>query len=426
MPTRSESLAAAARALMPGGVSSPVRAFKAVGGEPFFVERAQGCFVWDADGTRLLDYVGAYGPLILGHAHPAVVEAVKRQAERGMSYGIPTELEIELARRIRDAVPSMERLRFVSSGTEAVMSALRVARAATGRSGIVKVEGGYHGHADALLVKAGSGAATFGVPDSAGIGEAVARDTLTVALNDLDALAALLATEGPRIAALILEPVPGNMGCVPAKPGYLAAVRELTSRHGILLVFDEVITGFRLRYGAAQDLFGVRPDLTTLGKIAGGGLPLGCYGGRADLMAMVAPDGPVYQAGTLSGNPLATTAGIATLDLLRAPGTYERLDSLAARLAAGLTAAARSASVPAVVNRVGSMMTFFFTDAPVIDFATAKRSDAARFGRFFHAMLKGGVFLPPSQLECLFVSLAHGEAEIDATIGAARRALSAP
>jgi glutamate-1-semialdehyde 2,1-aminomutase len=408
----------------PGGVNSPVRAFRAVGGEPFFVARAAGSRITDVDGRTYIDYVASWGPMILGHAHPRVVAAIQKAAEAGTSYGAPTELETRLARLVQAAFPSLERMRFVSSGTEACMSALRVARGFTGRSAILKFEGGYHGHADSLLVKAGSGGLTFGVPDSLGVPAELAQHTLTLPFNDLEAVRAAFAARGSEIAGVIVEPVAGNMGVVPPRPGFLDGLREITQRHDALLIFDEVITGFRVAWGGAQELFGIRPDLTCLGKVVGGGLPVGVYGGRADIMEQVAPLGGVYQAGTLSGNPLAMAAGVETLTLLQAPGVYAELEAKGERLARGLHDAAVACGVPARVNRVGSMLTAFFTDGPVEDFASVKKADAARYGVFFRAMLKRGVSLAPSQFEAAFVSLAHTTEDVDATIAAAQEALA--
>ncbi len=423
MPTeRSNALFEEAKRYLPGGVNSPVRAFRAVGGTPRFIERAAGARLHDVDGCSYIDYVGSWGPMILGHAHPAVVRAVQLAAERGTSYGAPTALETELAKAVCEAVPSVELVRFVNSGTEAVMGALRLARAATGRDAVVKVAGGYHGHADYLLVQAGSGVATFGLPDSPGVPADFARHTFTVGYNDLEGTRALFAREGRNIAALIVEPVPGNFGVALPAPGYLEGLRRLTREHGALLVFDEVITGFRVAYGGAQALYGVTPDLTTLGKVIGGGLPVGAYGGRRDLMELVAPVGPVYQAGTLSGNPLAMAAGLETLRLLREPGTYERLEATGAALVEGLVGAARLAGVPVTTNRVGSMFTTFFCEGPVTDYASARQADTARYARFFSAMLDAGVYLAPSQFEAAFVSTAHGPDEIAATVAAAERA----
>jgi glutamate-1-semialdehyde 2,1-aminomutase len=424
MGERSRQLFQEAARYFPGGVNSPVRAFRAVGGEPFFVTSGKGSRVTDADGQSYLDYVGSWGPMILGHAHPRVVTAIQRAAEAGTSYGAPTERETALARLVQAAVPSLERMRFVSSGTEACMSALRVARGFTRRDGILKFEGGYHGHADSLLVKAGSGAMTFGVPDSLGVPDAIAHATLTVPFNDLEAVRAVFAARGHEIAAIIVEPVPGNMGVVPPRPGFLEGLREITRAHGALLIFDEVITGFRVAWGGAQQRYGIVPDLTCLGKIVGGGLPVGVYGGRAEIMEQVAPLGGIYQAGTLSGNPLAMAAGIATLEALQAPGTYEALEATSGRLAEGLAAAAAKAGLRTQVNRVGSMLTGFFTATPVTDYATAKTADATRYGVFFRAMLERGVSLAPSQFEAAFVSLAHTPEDIDRTLAAAAEAFA--
>jgi len=420
--SRSEELLARARKTIPGGVSSPVRAFKAVGGSPVFLARAEGARVFDEDGQSYVDYVGSWGPMILGHAHPAILEAVREAAARGTSFGAPCALEVELAERVVRHVPCVEKVRFVSSGTEATMSALRVARGFTGRSKILKFDGCYHGHADSLLVAAGSGVATLGIPGSPGVPEGTVADTLVVPFNDVAAVERAVAEHGPDLAAIIAEPVCGNMGAVAPRPGYLESLREITRKNGTVLIFDEVMTGFRLALGGAQELFGVTPDMTCLGKILGGGLPAAAYGGRADIMATVAPEGPVYQAGTLSGNPLAMAAGVATLDLLTEPGVYAKLDATSATLADGLVRAADEAGATVTVNRVGSMVTVFFGPGPVTDYATAKVSDTARFGRFFHAMLKRGVALPPAQFEAAFVSLAHGPAEIEATLQAADEA----
>jgi len=420
--TRSDELFSRAKAVIPGGVSSPVRAFKAVGGAPLFVARAEGARFWDEDGRAFIDYVGSWGPMILGHAHPAVVEAVRDATLRGTSYGAPCAAEVELAERIVRQVPSVEKVRFVSSGTEAAMSALRVARGFTGRRKILKFDGCYHGHADSLLVAAGSGVATLGIPGSPGVPEGTVADTLVAPFNDVAAVEGVVTAHGPDLAAVIVEPVCGNMGTVAPKTGYLEALRAITRANGSVLIFDEVMTGFRLALGGAQQRYGIRPDMTCLGKIVGGGLPAAAYGGRTDIMATVAPDGPVYQAGTLSGNPLAMAAGIAILDLLARPGTYEALEALSARLEDGLRKAARDAGALVTINRVGSMITVFFCAGPVTDYATAKASDTKRFGRFFHAMLERGVYLPPAQFEAAFVSLAHGETEIDLTVAAAAEA----
>jgi len=403
---RSQDLMERAARLFPGGVNSPVRGFGSVGGTPRVIDAARGAHVWDVDGNDLIDYIGSWGPMILGHAHPAVVEAVQEAAGRGTSYGAPCRAELELGEEIVAAMPSIERLRFVSSGTEAAMSALRLARAATGRDAIVKMAGGYHGHADGLLVRAGSGA--IGLPASAGVTAAVAHDTLVAPYNDLGAIAALL--QARPVAAIIVEPVAANMGVVPPEPGYLPGLRTLTEEHGALLIFDEVITGFRVARGGAQERYGVRPDLTVLGKIIGGGLPVGAYGGRADLMRLVAPEGPVYQAGTLSGNPLAMAAGLATLRRLTQP-VYEQLDDVADQLEQGLLAAGRQGQTEIRITRVASLLTVFLPDQ-------------ARFAHFFHAMLDAGVLLPPSQHEAWFLSAAHGEVEIQATLDAAREAFS--
>jgi glutamate-1-semialdehyde 2,1-aminomutase len=422
---RSEALFARAHELMPGGVSSPVRAFKAVGGQPLFIARGEGAHLYDVDGNRYIDYVGSWGPLILGHAHPAVLEAITRAAARGTSFGAPTEAEIELAELVTRAVPSMELVRFVNSGTEATMSALRVARAFTKRSKILKFAGGYHGHADLLLVAAGSGALTLGVPDSPGVPAATTGETLTAPYNDAEAVRRVFARFPGEIAAVIVEPVAGNMGCVPPVPGFLEALRDITRVDGALLIFDEVMTGFRVAYGGAQALYHITPDLTCLGKIVGGGLPAAAYGGRREILSLVAPAGPVYQAGTLSGNPLAMAAGAAQLQLLREPGTYERLERASARLADGLAEMARQAGVPVAQSRVGSMFGVFFTATPVVDEATAKHSDTAAFGTYFHAMLDQGIYLAPSQFEAGFVSLAHTDEDIARTVTAAERAFAA-
>ena len=420
---RSAELFARAVELMPGGVNSPVRAFRGVGGTPRFIQSAHGATMTDVDGRTYIDYVGSWGPMILGHADPEVIAALTDALARGTSYGAPTELEIEIAEEIADAVPSIEMVRMVNSGTEATMSAIRLARGATGRTKLVKFEGCYHGHGDSLLVKAGSGVATLGLPDSPGVPAAVAANTITAPFNDEAALAQVFAQHAD-IAAVIIEPVVGNMGCVPPRAGYLQAVRELCTRHGALLIFDEVMTGFRLARGGAQELYGVAPDITTLGKIIGGGLPVGAYGASRDLMNHVAPAGPVYQAGTLSGNPLAMTAGLTTLKRLRDKSVYEQLERAGARLTAALADAARVAGIQTVTNRVGSMFTTFFTAAPVTDWTSAARSDRALYGRFFHAMLNGGVYLAPSQFEAAFISLAHTDELLDRTVAAARAALT--
>lgn len=423
---RSRDVYAASRALMPGGVNSPVRAFNAVGGDPIVMAYGRGSHIWDVDGNKYIDYVASWGPLILGHAHPAVVQVLQKAAERGTSFGAPTELELELARLVCGMVPSIDRVRFVSSGTEATMSAIRVARAFTGRDKIVKFEGCYHGHSDGLLAKAGSGVATLGLPDSAGVPASFTAETLVAPFNDRAALEDIFNRHGDALAALILEPVPANMGVVLPQPGYLQFLRDITERAGTLLIFDEVITGFRLSPGGAQMHFGVVPDLTTLGKVIGGGLPVGAYGGRADVMDMVAPAGPVYQAGTLSGNPMAMAAGIVTLRTLSENlNLYRILDTMGAALADGLRQAAAEAEVAATVTQLGSMMTLFVSDAAPTDYTSAKQADSARYARFFRAMLDHGVYLPPSQFEAMFVSLAHLQSDIDRTLESARTALRA-
>ncbi len=407
-----------------GGVDSPVRAFRAVGGEPIVVARGEGPYLFDVDGNRYVDYVCSWGALILGHAHAAVVAAVRKAAERGSSYGAPTEPEADLAQLIVEAVPSIETVRFVNSGTEATMSALRLARAFSRRDKIVKFEGAYHGHADGLLVRAGSGVATLALPDSPGVPASYAQETLIARYNNVESVERLFERYAGEIAAVIVEPVAGNMGVVPPQPGFLASLREITRCEGALLIFDEVITGFRVAFGGAQSLYGIVPDLTCLGKIIGGGLPVGAYGGRRDVMAMLAPEGPVYQAGTLSGNPLAMAAGLATLRELQSPGFYERLETLSWKLAEGIAVAAKRAGVPLQLNRVGSMFTPFFVDSPVSDYGSARRADTERYASFFHAMLERGVYLPPSQFEAAFVSSAHGDEQIDATIAAFQQALT--
>ncbi len=419
----SQKLFAQAAAHIPGGVNSPVRAWKAVGGDPAFILRAAGATITDADGNTYLDYVGSWGPMIVGHAHHQVLRAIHETMKLGTSFGAPTPREIEMARRLIGALPSLEQVRLVSSGTEATMTAIRLARAATGRPKIVKFDGCYHGHADALLVRAGSGAMTLGVPDSAGVPEAIASLTLVARFNDLAEIEARFAAEGDAIAAVIVEPVVGNMGLVQPQPGFLDGLRAVTARHGALLIVDEVMTGFRLAWGGVQVPMGLTPDLTCLGKIIGGGLPLAAVGGRRDVMQLLAPLGAVYQAGTLSGNPLAVSAGLATLDLLDRPGIYDRLEQRGAQLAAGLEAALRRRGVRGCVNRAGSMWTLFFGVDAVHDADQARRADTAAFGRFFAAMLERGVYLPASQFEAAFISLAHSEADIDATIAAAEAAL---
>jgi glutamate-1-semialdehyde 2,1-aminomutase len=410
--------------LMPGGVNSPARAFGAVGGEPLVMERGEGAYLYDVDGNRYIDYIGSWGPMILGHAHPAVVDAVSAAARRGTSFGAPTEAENDLAELIIDAVPSVERVRLVNSGTEATMSAIRLARGYTGRDRIIKFAGNYHGHVDSLLVAAGSSAATLAVPNSPGVTAGTAADTLILGYNDVGGLEAAFDEHGDTLAAVIVEPVVGNMGCVLPEPEFLAALRSLTRRHGALLVLDEVMTGFRVAYGGAQQRLGIDPDLTTLGKIVGGGLPIGAYGGKAEIMDHVLPVGPVFQAGTLSGNPVATAAGIATLRCLRDDPPYERLEQISARLAAGLSAAAASAGVEHSIGRVGSMMTLFFHPGGVAGWDDAARCDTERFARYFWGMIEHGVYMPCSQYEALFVSATHTEADVDATIAAAEQVLA--
>jgi glutamate-1-semialdehyde 2,1-aminomutase len=414
-----------AKKILVGGVDSPVRAFRAVGGTPLIIDRGQGARLWDVDGREYLDFVCSWGALILGHAHPDVVSAVADQAARGTSYGMTSPLEIDLAGQIARALPSVERIRFVSSGTEATMSAIRAARGFTKRDLILKFEGGYHGHSDSFLVEAGSGLATLGISSSAGVPDAFAKLTLNAPYNDLATVETIFRKHAGKIAAVIVEPVAANMGVVPPLAGFLQELREITRREGTLLIFDEVITGFRMAYGGAQNLYEIEPDLTTLGKIIGGGLPVAAYGGRRDIMEMVAPLGPVYQAGTLSGNPLAMRAGLATLPKLEAPGFYDSLNEKSQRLADGLRSALSEAKIPGRVNASGSLLTLFFTADPVRDYGDAKKSDATRFAAFFREMLERGIFLPPSQFEALFVSAAHTDAGIDQAIAAARESLAA-
>jgi glutamate-1-semialdehyde 2,1-aminomutase len=421
--TRSACLYREAEDVIPGGVNSPVRACRAVGTTPLFIVRGRGSKIYDMDGSVYIDYVSSWGPLILGHAHPQVVAAIKEAAELGTTFGIPTPGEVELAKMISRLVPSMEMVRMVSSGTEATMSALRLARGYTGRSKIIKFDGCYHGHVDALLVKAGSGVATLGIPGSAGVPEAVVQHTLSLPYNDLNGVARVMESCGDEVAAIIIEPVAGNMGVVPPRPEFLEALRSWCNKTGTLLIFDEVITGFRLGLGGAQELYGVRPDLTCLGKILGGGLPVGAYGGRREIMSRVAPMGDVYQAGTLSGNPLAVAAGVACLRVLEGPGVYDTLEEAASYLLAGLGELAKKHGVQAQVSRVGSMGTIFFTSRPVVDFASALTSDTKRFARFFCAMLERGVYLAPSQFEAAFVSLAHTKDDLERTLAAADEAL---
>ncbi len=419
---RSKKLFQEANAILPGGVDSPVRAFRAVGGQPLFIERGDGAYLFDVDGNRYIDYVLSWGPLILGHAHPEVVNSLKEAVQRGTSYGAPSPLEVELAQLIQSFMPNMEMLRFVNSGTEATMSALRLGRAFTRRDKIIKFEGCYHGHADMLLVQAGSGVATLGLPDSPGVPVGTAQDTLVARYNDLDSVEALFQRYPDEIAAVIIEPVAGNMGVVPPADGFLPGLRQLTQQYGTLLIFDEVMTGFRVHPGGAQALYGIEPDLSTLGKVIGGGLPVGAYGGRQEIMSLIAPSGPVYQAGTLSGNPLAMSAGIATLRNLGQPGVWAELESGVDRLTAGVAEAAAEAGVPIQQTRVGTMFCTFFSEAPVRDWPTAKLSDTARFGRFFTEMLKQGVYLAPSQFEAAFFSTAHTDEIVDQTITAASKA----
>ncbi len=412
-----------AKALMPGGVNSPVRAFRSVGGQPLFISRAKGSKVTDVEGRTYIDFVSSWGPMIVGHAHPEVVSAVQKSASLGTSYGAPTEAESRLAGLVREAYPSIDRVRMVSSGTEAVMSAIRLARAATGRDDIIKFEGCYHGHSDQMLVKAGSGALTLGIPDSPGVPADLAKHTLNLPYNDLEAVRRVIRRRKGKVAAVILEPVVANAGVIPPAPGFLEGLREVTAEHGVLLIFDEVITGFRLAFGGAQEYFGIRPDLTCLGKIIGGGLPVGAYGGRRDLMAMMAPEGPVYQAGTLSGNPLAMAAGIATLEILRRPGTYEKLEKMGARLAEGTAANLKAQGIRAVQNRVGSISCLFFTSRPVTDFASAASANTARYAAYHAGMLRQGVYLAPSQFEAAFLSLAHTRRDLDRTLEAQAKVL---
>jgi glutamate-1-semialdehyde 2,1-aminomutase len=420
--SRSIKLFAEAQLLIPGGVNSPVRAFRSVGGQPRFIKRAKGARLHDLDGNTYIDYVLSWGPMILGHAPTPVINAIKKAAGQGTSYGAPTELEVELAHQIREAFPSMEKIRLVSSGTEAVMSAIRVARGFTRRDSILKFEGCYHGHTDYLLAKAGSGLATLGIPDSLGVPADFAKHTFTAPYNDIRTVHHILKERGKQIACIIVEPIAGNMGVVRPGPDFLQALRQLTLEHEILLIFDEVISGFRVSYGGAQELYGIKPDLTVLGKIIGGGLPVGAYGGRKEIMDLIAPVGPVYQAGTLSGNPLAVTAGLATLQQLRTKGIYKKLEELSAALEKGLGEATKKVGIPMTQTRVGSMLTFFFTAGPVVDWNSAKLSDTKRYGQFFHKMLDQGIYFAPSQFEAAFLSTAHTPTDIEKTIRAAHTA----
>jgi glutamate-1-semialdehyde 2,1-aminomutase len=419
---RSHALFDRAKRLLPGGVNSPVRAFKSVGGEPFFAKRAEGAYLIDVDGNRYVDYVGSWGPMIAGHAHPAVLEAVARTMRDGLSFGVPNALEVTMAETLTRLVPSCEMVRMVNSGTEATLSAVRLARGATGRGRIVKFEGCYHGHGDSFLVKAGSGILTLGVPDSPGVPKALADLTSTLPYNDFDAASTLFAARGEEIAALIVEPIVGNANCILPRDGYLQHLRELCTRHGAILIFDEVMTGFRVALGGAQARYGITPDLSTFGKIIGGGMPVGAYGGRADLMQQIAPSGPIYQAGTLSGNPVAMAAGLATLELIQAPGFHDALEKRTHELCDGLEQAAREAGVAVTTNRSCAMFGLFFTDKQVESFADATSCDVAAFRRFFHGMLRRGVYLAPSAYEAGFLSSAHGDAEIAHTLEAAREA----
>ena len=421
--SKSEALFTEAQKYIPGGVNSPVRSFRSVGGTPPFIARGQSARVWDVDGNEYIDYLGSWGPLVLGHSHPAVVEAIKKSAESGTSFGAPVEQEVELAKIICDQLPSVESVRLVSSGTEACMSAIRLARAFTNRDKIIKFAGCYHGHADGLLVKAGSGALTHGIPTSAGVPESYASETLVADYNNIESVDKFFTANPTSIAAVIIEPVAGNMGVIPPSPGFLEGLRRITKNNGALLIFDEVITGFRVGPSGAQGLFGITPDITTMGKIIGGGLPVGAYGGRKDIMEMVAPLGAMYQAGTLSGNPLAVSAGIATLTELQKPGVFKKLEEMAERLTEGLTKAFQAAEIPSSINRVGSMFTGFFNDGPVTTLEDAEGSDTEMYGRYFHAMQENGVYIAPSQFEAGFVSTAHTEADIDATVTKASEAL---
>ncbi|MED1917234.1 glutamate-1-semialdehyde 2,1-aminomutase [Bacillus thuringiensis] len=420
---KSTQLFAEAQHYIPGGVNSPVRAFKSVGGNPVYIAKGEGSRIFDVDGNSYVDYIGSWGPLILGHAHPRVLAAITEVAALGTSFGAPTERETEMAKLVCEIVPSVEVVRMVNSGTEATMSALRLARGYTRRNKIMKFEGCYHGHADSLLIKAGSGVATLGLPDSPGVPEGTAHNTITVPYNDLESVKLAFESFGDDLAAVIVEPIGGNMGVVPPQPGFLEGLREITEKHGALLIFDEVMTGFRVALGGAQELYGITPDLTTMGKVIGGGLPVGAYGGKREIMQQVAPAGPIYQAGTLSGNPLAMAAGLTTLQELSKPGAYERLEKMSARLAEGLADNAKKLGIPHTLNRVGSMVCLFFTETPVINYETAKTSDLERFSAYFSYLLEEGIMIPPSQFEGMFVSLAHTDEDIERTIEASYKAM---
>ncbi|KGF62579.1 MULTISPECIES: glutamate-1-semialdehyde 2,1-aminomutase [Pseudomonas] len=423
--SRSETLFANAQKHIPGGVNSPVRAFKSVGGTPLFFKHAVGAYVTDEDDKRYVDYVGSWGPMILGHSHPDVLDAVRKQLEHGLSYGAPTEMETEMADLVCSIVPSMEMVRMVSSGTEATMSAIRLARGFTGRDSIIKFEGCYHGHSDSLLVKAGSGALTLGVPSSPGVPAAFAKHTLTLPFNDIEAVKTMLADVGQEVACIIVEPVAGNMNCVPPAPGFLQGLREACDEHGVVLIFDEVMTGFRVALGGAQAYYGVTPDLSTFGKIIGGGMPVGCFGGKREIMSHIAPLGPVYQAGTLSGNPLAMAAGLTTLRLISRPGFHDELSAFTTRLLEGLQQRADAAGIPFVTTQAGGMFGLYFSDAKeIVTFQDVMTSDASRFKQFFHLMLEGGVYLAPSAFEAGFTSIAHGDAELQLTLDAAEKAFA--
>lgn len=424
---RSDKLFEKALKLIPGGVNSPVRAFKSVGRTPLFIKKAKGAYIWDVDGNKFIDYVGSWGPMILGHAHPQILKAIRGAAAGGTSFGAPTELEVKMAELITRIVPSIEMVRMVNSGTEATMSAIRLARAYTGRDKIIKFEGCYHGHGDSFLIKAGSGALTLGVPDSPGVPAAIASGTLTARYNDLISVNHLVDQHPNSIAAIIVEPVVGNMGCIPPQPGFLKGLRKICDSNGIVLIFDEVMTGFRVALGGAQELYGVKPDLTTLGKIVGGGLPVGAYGGKKEIMQMVAPAGPMYQAGTLSGNPLAMAAGYEMLTLLtKNRSVYKKLEKLGATLEEGVREVLKRKGLEFQVNRVGSMFTLFFTDTPVVDYDSAKRSDASAFASYFRKMLENGIYLPPSQFEAAFISASHSASNVEKTLRAIRSALQSP